>query len=373
MKILADREQLLDSITRIASVVPSRSPKPILSNVLIHATEHGTQVMASDLEATVRLSCLGVKIDAPGSAVLPMPKIVQILRSCSGDDELAIEVDAGLLHIRGHRSAFKLASEDPTLFPEPPRHPGGGHALNADNLSLAIRRTSFSCDFDSTRYALAGVLFDFSQDGDTRTISCVGTDGRRMARQDIEYEYGGHADPPSISPVIPVKALKLIDRNLDYDEPVLLHVDPGKSIAVKTGRAEIWSRLVEGRFPNYSAVIPGSHNHRVTFSRAGDLLSAVEQAAIVTSKESRGVDFHFGDGLLKLASQTADIGESHVELPVDGDAELVVTMDASYAAEMLRVLDPNEPVTVEMTDGKKAVVFRTADYLYVLMPLNRDR
>ena len=371
MKILADREQLLDSITRIASVVPSRTPKPILSNVLIHATEHGTAVMASDLEASIRLSCLGVKVDQPGSAVLPMPKIVQILRSCHDDDELAIEVDGGVLHIRGHRSAFKLASEDPTLFPEPPRHPGNGFALNADELATAIKRTAFATDESSTRYALSGVLFDPTDSG----FAVVGTDGRRMAKQELSQGYASEGiERPDPAPVIPVKALKLIDRNLDHDEPVLLHVDPGNSVAVKTGRAEIWSRLVEGRFPAYQQVIPESYTHRVTFSQSDALLSAVEQAAIVTSKESRGVDFHFSDGLLKLASQTADIGESHVELPVDGNAELTVCLDASYATEMLRTLDGDEPVTLEMTDEKSAVVFRVGEsYIHVLMPLNRDR
>ncbi len=107
----------------------------------------------------------------------------------------------------------------------------------------------------------------------------------------------------------------------------------------------------------------------------GPLLSAVEQASIVTSEESRGVDFTFGGGTLKLASQAADVGKSHVEMPINYDGKPVeITFDPRYLTDALKTLDPAQPITAELIDHKNAAVFKTEDqYVYVVMPLTRER
>ena len=373
MKLLCDREQLLAAFGMVGGVVPARSPKPILQNLkLTAAPGEGSTLMATDMEVGIRLKVLGVKVDQAGSVILPLQRMGQILRASTGDDELALEVDGETLVVRGHRSEFKLPAEDPELFPDPQDYAAeGGYRVAAEDLRRAIRRTSFATDPDSTRYALAGVLMEPGPE----SITMVGTDGRRMARQIIAAEAEGGAEPPSQPPVIPVKALRLIERNLDDEEPARIAVQDGAAVLVRTGRAVISSRLVEGRFPNYKAVMPGSHDARVPFPEVDPLLSAVEQAAIVTSKESRGVDFQFGGGLLRLAGQTADVGESHVELPIDYDGkDVAITFDASYLLEALKALDPEQPIAAELIDHKSAAVFKTEDdYTYVVMPLNRDR
>ncbi|WP_152052520.1 DNA polymerase III subunit beta [Tautonia marina] len=373
MKLLCDREQLLAAFGAVGGVVPARSPKPILQNLKLDASPNqGSTLMATDLEVGIRLKVLGVKVDQPGSVILPLQKMGQILRASTGDDELALEVEGETLVVRGHRSEFKLPAEDPSLFPDPPDfHAETGYRISPADLRRAVRRTSFATDPDSTRYALAGVLMEPGPE----SITMVGTDGRRMARQIIPCEPEGEAEVPSQAPVIPVKALRLIERNLDDDEPARIAVQDGTAVLVRTGRAVIYSRLVEGRFPNYKAVMPSSYECRIPFTEVDPLLSAVEQAAIVTSKESRGVDFQFGDGLLKLASQTADIGESHVELPITYDGkDVAITFDATYLIEALKTLDPSQPIAAELIDHKSAAVFKTEDqYTYVVMPLNRDR
>jgi DNA polymerase-3 subunit beta len=101
----------------------------------------------------------------------------------------------------------------------------------------------------------------------------------------------------------------------------------------------------------------------------------VRQAQIVTSEESRGVDFEFASGLMTLSSRAAEIGESKVELPISYDgAPLVITFDPRYVAEFLRVLELEQPIRLELTDSESAAVFRTDDgYIYIVMPLSRDR
>jgi DNA polymerase-3 subunit beta len=363
---------LLAAFGMVGGVVPARSPKPILQNVkLVADPEGGSTLMATDLEVGIRYRVLGVKVDRPGAVILPTARMGSILRT-SLDEELAVEAEGDHLIVRGLHSEWKLPSEDPDLFPEVPDFAATAyHVVAAADLRRAIRRTMFATDVESTRYALGGVLVELTPE----SLTMVGTDGRRLARMVVGAEAEGGATPPSGQPVVPVKALKLLERNLDEeDPPVHLAIQSNAAVLVRTERAVIYSRLVEGRFPRYQDVFPGGHEARIPMD-AGDLLRAVEQASIVTSEESRGVDFTFGDGMLKLASQAADVGSSNVELPIDYQGKPIeITFDPRYLTDALKNLDEDARVSAELIDHKNAAVFKTDDqYTYVVMPLTRDR
>ncbi len=372
MKALCNREGLLAGFGMVAGVVPARSPKPILQNVkLVADADEGSILMATDMEVGIRYRVLGVKVDRPGSVILPTQKVQSILRT-STDEELAVEADDDKLIVRGLHAQFKLPSEDPALFPEVPDFAAASyHVVAAADLKRLIRRTMFATDVESTRYALGGVLVELTGE----SITMVGTDGRRLARMSAPAEAENGAAPPSGNPVVPVKALKLIERNLDDDDPpVHLAIQSGTAVLVRTERAVIYSRLVEGRFPRYQDVFPASVEVKVPLE-VGSLLSAVEQASIVTSEESRGVDFRFGDGMLKLTSQAADVGSSDVDLPIKYDGPPVeITFDPRYLTDALKTLEPTAALTAELIDHKNAAVFRSEDgYSYVVMPLTRER
>ena len=299
----------------------------------------------------------------------------QILR-VGTDQELAIETDADHLIVRGLHEEFRLPADDPTLYPEVPDFTATAyHVVAAGDLKRLIKRTIFATEVESTRYALGGVLFEMGPE----TITLVGTDGRRLAQARAAAETEGNPSTPPGTPVVPVKALKLIERNLDDDDPPVHIAFVGNAgnataVLVRTERAVIHSRLVEGRFPRYQDVFPSTVNVRIPME-AGTLRVAVEKASIVTNDETRGVDFRFADGFLKLSSKAADIGKAHVELPIKHDGKAVeITFDARYLAEALRALDDNTPITAELIDHKSAAVFRTEDqYAYVVMPLTRER
>ncbi len=373
MKAIGDREQLLAAFGMVSGVVPARSPKPILQNIkLVADPDEGSVLMATDLEVGIRHRVLGMKVESPGSVILPTQRIASILRT-SDDVELYLEADGDRLLVRGRHAEFKLPSEDPDLYPEVPDFAATSyHEVAASDLRKLIRRTIFATDVESTRYALGGVLVELT-DG---SITMVGTDGRRLAKMSAPAEAKNGAAPPTGHPVVPVKALKLIERNLaDDDPPVHLAIQSGAAVLVRTDRAVIYSRLVEGRFPRYQDVFPSHVEVKVHFPEVSPLRLAVEQASIVTSEESRGVDFLFGNGLLKLTSQAADVGSSHVDLPIAYEGKPVeITFDPRYLTDALRTLDDAATITAELIDAKNAAVFKTGDdYTYVVMPLTRDR
>jgi DNA polymerase-3 subunit beta len=168
--------------------------------------------------------------------------------------------------------------------------------------------------------------------------------------------------------------MQLIERSLgDAETPVKLAVQ-GSDVLIHTGHTTISARLVEGRFPRWRDVFPDRPDAVRVKVVAGPLLSAVRQAAIVTSEQSKGVDFGFESGQLVLAGQSAESGQSRVEMPIDHSGETIqIKLDPRFVSEFLRVLDPATSIDVELTDGQSACVYRTEDgYGYCVMPLAAD-
>lgn len=370
MKALINRKGLLAAFQAVASVAPTRSPKPILQSLKLIVGDDGSTLMASDLEIGIRYRVLGVKVDHPGSVILPTAKMQQILAT-SSDEELSIETDESGLSVKGLRSKFRLPSEDPDLFPEVPEFDTASYyAVGAADLRKLIRRTMFATDPESTRYALGGCLVEIGAE----SIAMIATDGRRLAKMTTPAEAMYDTQPPVGSPVLPLKALKLIDRNIDDDDTPVHLAFATSHVLIRTDSATIYTRLVEGRFPRYQDVFPTATAIRIPLE-VGPLRGAVEQASIATSQESRGVDFTFAAGALVLASQASDVGSSTIELPIDYDGpEVVIAFDPRYLTEALKVLDPSSSIVVELIDHKNAAVFKTDDsYNYVIMPLTRER
>jgi DNA polymerase-3 subunit beta len=233
-----------------------------------------------------------------------------------------------------------------------------------------VRRTVFATDNESSRYALGGVLLEFGEG----KITGVATDGRRLAKMEAPArEVNGHAGEGMT--IVPTKAMSLIERTLGDQDGDVQIAARGNDVILKTPRAVIYSRLVEGRFPRWRDVFPQRSGQQRIELTVGPFHAAVRQAAIVTSEESRGVDFAFEPGTLVLKGRAAEAGQSRVELPIAYDGrELTITLDPRYVSDFLRVLDLEKTVAMELIDAESAAVIATDDgYGYVIMPLARDR
>ncbi|MDP7014320.1 MAG: DNA polymerase III subunit beta [Pirellulaceae bacterium] len=370
MKITCNREKLLAAFQTAATVAPSRSPKPILQNVKLEVGER-VVLMATDMEIGIRIEVDGIDVEVGGAAVLPVDRFGPILRE-SSDETLRIEADAQGTLVRGERSEFKLPAGDPAEFPAVVEFTEKSfHEAPVRLVKELIRRTLFATDTESSRYALGGVLLEM----DGESITAVGTDGRRLAKmtgpaQSIE----GHGTGETMT-IVPTRSMQLIERALSDGDAEIQIAARTNDVLVRSPRATIYSRLVEGRFPKWREVFPdrqGSVKFDVT---VGPVYSAVRQAAIVASDESRGIDFRFGEGALVLSGQTAEVGSSRVEIPIPYDGEpVVVTLDHRFVLDFLRVLSPEGNFTIDVEDSDSATLLTTDDgYGYVVMPLARDR
>jgi DNA polymerase-3 subunit beta len=371
MKVICDREKLLAAFQTASAVAPLRSPKPILQNVKFEVAPESATMLATDLEIGIRVAVPGIEIQAPGSAVLPIHRFGLILRE-SSDARLHLETDGQGTVVRGDRSEFKLPAENPDEFPTVSGFAETKfHELPARLFKEVIRRTVFATDTESSRYALGGVLIELSGE----KIIAVGTDGRRLAMMEgPSHAVEGHTTGDATT-IVPTKAMQLIERSLsDGDAEVQLAARPN-DVLVRSPRVTIYSRLVEGRFPKWRDVFPRRSDAVKIELSVGPVYSAVRQAAIVTSEESRGVDFSFADGKLILSGQGNQAGQSRVELPIAYDgAPLAIMLDPRYVSDFLKVLDAEKMFSIEIKDAESAAVCATDDgYKYVIMPLARER
>lgn len=369
MKIKCLREPLLSAFQIAATVAPTRTPKTILRNVKMRISAEGSILMATDMEIGMRIEFSGVEIQQPGDVLLPVAQFGSILRE-SNDEHLQIESDQSGTVIRGARSVFHLGAENPDEFADLHGFDEQSyHKVSAKLFRELIRRTIFATDNESTRYALGGILLEMNP----TEIIAVATDGRRLARMHGQAEAVGGHRTGDVTTIVPSRAMQLLERTIsDQGGDVLLSVR-SNDILVKSGQAVLFTRLVDGRFPKWRDAFAARPDSKKVELPVGPFLNAVRQAAIVSTSDTRGVDFTFSEGNLRLVSQTAEVGESKVDLPISYDGpELTLTLNHRYLSDFCRVLDPEKTVTADLL-ARKAVIFSTDDgYGYVVMPMSRD-
>jgi DNA polymerase-3 subunit beta len=367
MRVLFDREALQEAFGLVASVVPARATaKPILENVLLVATPDGVTLMATDLEVSLRAAVPKAEVESPGEALLLSKRFSQIIREVS-DSRLILEQTDNRLRICGEGCKFNLLTGNAAEFIRVPVFDAAAYyEMPATGFRNVLRRTSFCTATSHERYALAGVHLEFTKS----LMTGVACDGARLAVQMCKAERVG--EPAACEPLVPVKACQLLERSLaDYEGPVRL-VLADNDIRVQAGDTVLVARLLEGRFPRWSDVLERSAcgERKITTSVA-KLLTAVRQAAVVTTSESTAVTWRFTPGKLFLSGSGAEIGDSEIGLPVAyEDKEVSIRLAPGYMAEALKAMNIDANVTMAFHDESRGVLCTTEDgYQYVQMPL----
>ncbi len=369
MQITCNRGPLTAAFQIVGSAVPTRTPKDILKNVKLEVGPQGAILVGTDSECSLRCQIPDVDTKSRGEALLPTARVMQILRELT-DELVKIDVTSEAITIRSGFSEFRLSAEDPADFPPVANFEDEEYyILPKTEFRQAIRRTIFATDPESTRYALGGVLLELTPERAT----LAATDSRRLAVMHIPVRIQGSPAGGTQQPIIPAKGMQLIEKCLGESEEEIHLAIHANDVVLRCGTTVVSTQLVQGRFPDYRKVIPANFNTTIDLA-VGPFYSAVRQAQIVTNEESRGVDFTFAAGTLRLSSKATDIGQSKIELPISYDgAELTITFDPRYIADFLRVLDPAATAQFRLIDQDSAAVLAAEDrYTYVIMPLSRD-
>ncbi len=352
------------------SVAQTRSPKEVLQNIKVEAGEDRVTLMATDMETGIRIDVEGIDVERPGKALLHVGRVGMILRE-SNDEQLTIESDGAATVVKGAHAEFNLPSANPDEFPtvvgfEEEKY----HELPARLFKEMVRRTAFATDADSSRFALGGVLLELTGED----VLAVGTDGRRLARMTGKGKSIGDHQTTGNSTIVPTRSLTLMERSIGDKEETVHIAARNNDVLLRTGSCTIYSRLVEGRYPNWRQVIPQRDDGVAIHMIVGPFFNVIRQAAIVADQETRGLDMEFGGGTLVLTASTADLGKSRVELPIEYDGEQIkMKLDYRFVSDFLKVLEPDMKFQMDVVSSTQPALMSTDDgYAYVVMPMALD-
>jgi DNA polymerase-3 subunit beta len=362
MKFTISQEAFAEGLQNAVSAVNSRSTLPILTNVLIQASDGELILTATDLDFTVRTKA-EAKVGKSGSTTLPARRLSTLVKDLP-KTEIEVEVDGkSMATLKSGAGVYKIFGMPEAEFPGLPAFEGAVEfKLKASDLKDGLRKTHYAISLDETRYVLNGIFFSFK--GDKLTL--VATDGRRLALAEVnDLEI-----PPSQERefIVRTKAVTELMRALKDDGEVTVRISQNM-VQFDCGPTTLISKLVEGNYPNYVQVIPTKVNERVTVERE-TLLNAVRRVSLLNTEKTASVRLNFTKGKIEINSNTPEVGEAREEMAVSYKGkDISIAFNPEFLMAPLRYLSEDEIHFELIDDISPGVLKINAPFVYVLMPM----
>ena len=371
MKFKINRDHFSNGLAQVLNVVGSKAAMPILSNVLIEAEKDGISLTTTNLDLGIRCK-IKADIKEGGSVTLPVKRLATIVRELPNVD---VSFDSTANHqvkIASGGSNFRIMGLGAEEFPKlPDSGDDKSYVFDQGELATMLGNVAYAQSTDETRYILNGVYFNF-KDG---KLSLVATDGRRLAL------VGKELTVPAASAgaiILPAKTVAELLRLLGKGEKVKIafnerraafQIDTGKEAGGLTDSIYLFSKVVEGNYPNYQQVIPKETHQRIKLEREL-FLQCVHRAALVTSEKSNSVKIKLTANLLEITASSPDFGEAHESMAISySGPDLQVAFNPQFVMDPLRALTKDE-VFFELKDEVSPGVFKTLEsFVCVIMPV----
>lgn len=358
MKLEADRKMLLEVAQLVGNVVPLRSTRPILQNLHIATAENHIILRATNMEMAARVKLEKVEVSADGAVLVPAKKLIEILSKVAGE-KVSLETTDMSLTIITERGKFRVFGDNPDDFPElPGRDWSGALDINGATFKNMVDKTAFAAATERTRYALNGIFVKQS-DG---SLTLVATDGKRLAL--INRKLEGFKEAEGI--IVPTRFMLLVASAAQNDSFKLLI--EGNDICVKVDGKIFTSRIIEGNFPDYKAVMPTGLDKALKIKTA-ELIQLVTEGALLGDAESHAVKFALEGNKLTLSSRSPDTGEAKVKAEVDYEGDdLEVAFNPAYLLDGLKAW--GDDVVLKLKDSSSAAIIVAENHSYVIMPVS---
>lgn len=351
MKITINRQSFLSAFQLAASVASSKSTKPILENVKLEVTEEGSTLIATDLEAGIRVKLDGLEVETLGEVMLPVKRMASILKECS-DDKLTLKSDKTKTVIQGEKSKFRLVTHDPADFPVVEKFDSEKyHEIESSTLAKMLDGVSFASG-DNERFNMAVVKLELF--GDEATAVAL---SRRqvtvMTRKAIAVD--GHSTESTT--IIPVKSIRTLCRVLsEADCEAQVYVTDNR-LTIQAGGVTVFTRLAEGRYPQWEKMFVEHAGSTTLTLSVRDFHSAIRQATIMTTLEHMGVDITFNRDGIRFDAQGENSGDSEIIMDHSCDCEEVtLRVKPEFVSDFLRRLDQDGTVDLRFNADEKSQI-----------------
>ena len=363
MKLSITRENLQKGLGAVSATIPARTTLPVLSNILLRAEGESVQLCGTDLDISVQVR-IDAEVETDGAVTVPAKKFSEITRELA-DFPVHLSADQDQIRIECGPSRFRLYGIPEGEFPTFPEVDfTESWKMSAEALHELISHTSFAASTEESRPILNGVLWQLRPESTTM----VATNGHRLAKMTRELHEAG---APEADLIVPPKALGQVERLFEADEQLEV-ARSANHLAFRSDRRAVYTRLIEGPYPNYEQVIPKDNDKEAVASRES-FESAIRRMAVVASDQTHRVRLQFEPGVLRFRVQTPDLGDAEDEMAVDYDGEeLEIGFNANYLLEVLRYISC-EDVRMTFKAPERAATFQPlegdSDYLCLVMPL----
>lgn len=371
MKFKINRDHFANGLAQVLNVVGSKATMPILSNVLIEAEKDQISLTTTNLDLGIRCK-IKAEVKETGAVTLPVKRLATIVRELPNVD---VTVDASPNHqvkLASGGSNFRIMGIGKEEFPPLPEFGDEkAYTLEQAELTTMLKSVAYAQSSDETRYILNGVYFNF-KDG---KLSLVATDGRRLALVSKELDVPASSAGAIILPAKTVgELLRLLDKGeklkINFnDRRAAFQIATDKDSSGLVDSVYLYSKVVEGNYPNYQQVIPKETHQRIKLEREL-FLQCVHRAALVCSEKSNSVKIKLTSNLLEITAQSPDFGEAHESMAIGySGPDLQVAFNPTFVMDPLRALTKDE-VFFEVKDEVSPGVFKTLEsFICVIMPV----
>jgi len=364
MKFTITRERLQEGLVAVAAAVPAKTTLPVLSNVLVEATKQGLRLSGTDLDIAISTT-VAADVDADGAVTLPAKKLSDIVRELPSAPIRVTTAGEQRVSLECGRSKFKLLGLPREEFPSfPPVKFDKAWTAPAELVHKLVAHVAFAASTEESRPILNGVLWELRPD----RMRMVATNGHRLAKMDVPASGGSTADL-----IVPPKALEQV-RKLFAPEAQVEIAKSENHIGFRAGGTLIYSRLIEGPYPNYEQVIPRENDKSATVDKVA-LTAALRRMSVVASDQTHRIRMALSGGAAKFSVQTPDLGEAQDELALTYEGEpLEIGFNAQYLLEIMKYM-PTDEVRLTFKAPERAATIEPvgwddpASYLCLVMPL----
>jgi DNA polymerase-3 subunit beta len=370
MKLVIDRGELLRGLGHVTSVVERRTTIPILSNVLLRASDRGLQFRATDLEREV-VEETRADVSQAGAATVPAHMLYDIARKLPDGAQVEMRRDnekERLVLASGH-SRFTLQTLAPEDFPDLSLGElSHRFEIGASDLKRLIEKTRFAISTEETRYYLTGIYLHPASQGGQPTLRAVATDGHRLAQAELMLPAGAEGMPGII---LPRKTVQELHHLIESSETTVGVGVSASKARFEIGTVTLTTKLIDGTFPDYARVIPKA-NEKVLKVRNGEFVAAVDRVSTIASERGRAIKLNLDDGTLVLSVNNPEGGSATEELAADYSAEpLEIGFNAKYLLDIASQIESEAAEFLLADAGSPTVVKDQSDAgsLYVLMPM----
>lgn len=362
--VKAKRDELLAPLSAVSGIIERRHTLPILSNVLIEKSSDSLSFLATDIEIQITAKTAMTDSGEAKSATVGARKLVDILRALP-EGEVTLTLQDKRLQVKSGKSRFTLQSLPAEDFPRLAKPSGdiSRFSLPQKALRKLLALVQYAMAQQDIRYYLNGLLMIVED----KQLKLVATDGHRLAYCATSLD----SDMPRQEVIVPRKTILELSKQLaDSDEPVNVEISATQA-AFSFANVELISKLVDGKFPDYTRVIPKDHPNHMTVGRE-TLRQALSRAAILSNEKFRGVRWVLSENSLKIVSSNAEQEEAQEEVEVKySGASLDIGFNVTYLLDVLNNVSGSD---IQASFGDSAssalITFPTeGDFKYVVMPM----